>query len=72
MTICALGQQLRHSPSCNAKRGDRDGPSMPELSGLDVLPRLSREWVNPARVPQQPQLWQIVFDAFAQLIIIAE
>jgi len=45
---------------------------MPELSGLDVLPRLSREWVNPARVPQQPQLWQIVFDAFAQLIIIAE
>jgi len=50
MTICALGQQLRHSPPCNAKRGDRHGPSMPELSGLDVLPRL-KEWVNPARSP---------------------
>jgi len=48
MTICAFGQQLHHSPPGNAKRRDRHGPSMPGLSGLDVLPRL-KEWVNPAR-----------------------
>lgn len=46
MTICAFGQQLRHSPPRNAKRRDRHGPFDAGAERLDVLPRLRAERVD--------------------------
>jgi hypothetical protein len=105
MTICAFGQQLRHSPPCNAERRVRHGPfdagaerprcvtaaqsrtlrqqshrtDDAQRSELATDRHVRRRLWLPAQgvgesgqVPQQPQPWEIVLDAFAELIIITE
>ena len=71
MTTCAFGQQLRHSPPCNAKRRDRHGTFDAEAERPRCV-TAAQGVGESGQVPQQPQPRQIVFDAFAQLIIIIE